>query len=84
MFTVTGVSSAEHARDYCVDLDADFGWYSHDGDNSLGDCFLRYSGVYESTPWVGVIRPSDMQLMYDEPDGGLLDIEAIAVEMAGY
>jgi hypothetical protein len=33
-------------------------------------------------PWTGVIRTSDMQLVYDEPDTSYLDIEAIAIELS--
>jgi hypothetical protein len=79
---VDGVSAASAANAYLVDKGIDFGWHTHDGDNSLGDCFVKYSGIYASTPWVGVIRPSDMTLVHDEPDGSFLDIESIAVEMA--
>lgn len=65
-----------------MDEGVDFGWHTHDGDNAMGDCFIKYSGIYGSTPWVGVIRPSDMVLVYDEPDSEFLDIASIAVEMA--
>jgi hypothetical protein len=75
------VSASEAAWEYDSDLGIDFGWHSHGGDNLMGDCYIKNSGIYDRTPWVGVIRPSDMMLMYDEPDGEFLDIYNIAIEM---
>jgi hypothetical protein len=34
-------------------------------------------------PWTVVISTSDMRIRYEEPDDSYLDIESIAVELAG-
>jgi hypothetical protein len=59
-----------------------FGWRTNDADNSLGAGAIASSGIYDGTPWIGVIRASDMQLVYDEPDDEYLDVAAIATELA--
>ena len=59
-----------------------FGWRTNDSDNSLGGATIASSTIYEGVPWVGVIRTSDMQLVYDEPDDEFLDVAAIATELA--
>jgi len=59
-----------------------FGWRTNDADNSLGGRTIADSTIYDGVPWIGVIRASDMQLVYDEPDDEYLDLAAIATELA--
>ena len=59
-----------------------FGWRTNDSDNSLGGGTIASSDIYDGVPWIGVIRASDMQLVYDEPDDEYLDVAAIATELS--
>jgi uncharacterized protein YfaP (DUF2135 family) len=79
---VTDASGAAQADAYVDTNGPTFGWRTNDADNSMGAGTVASAPLYTAVPWTGVIRTSDMQLVYDEPDTSYLDIEAIAVELA--
>lgn len=74
--------SASAANDYVNRYDVNFGWRTNDADNTLGPFAVANSMIFAGVPWTGVIRTSDMQLVYDEPDDRYLDIMSIAMELA--
>ena len=82
IFVVADASDAAAADAYVGTHGPTFGWRTHDGDNSLAIDAIAASAIYGGVPWTGVIRATDMQLVYDEPDTSYLDIRAIAAELA--
>lgn len=82
IFLVTDVSDVADADSYVNRYSIDFGWRSNDADNALGAYTIANSPIFSAQPWTGVIRTSDMELLYDEPDDAYLDIEAIAEALA--
>jgi len=82
VFIVADAGSAAEADTYVDSNGPTFGWRTNDADNTMGAGTISGSGIYGGVPWTGVIRTSDMQLMYDEPDTSYLDIAAIAEELA--
>ena len=78
---VVDASSAAAAHAYIEDLGVTFGFRTNDADNSEGSYAIGYSSMYTAYPWTAVIRSSDMQVMYDEPDTTYLDIYNIAIEL---
>jgi hypothetical protein len=82
IFLVADADSSEAASDYADRNRVTFGWRSNDADNTLGMYSVVGSDIYEGVPWTAVIRTSDMQLVYDEPEDRFLDIMSIARELA--
>ena len=83
IFVVVDASSAAGADTYVDNYIGSFGWRTNDADNSEGANTIASSPAFGAQPWTGVIRASDMVLVYDEPDDAYLDLEAIAEELAG-
>ena len=83
IWVVIDVSDAQAAANYMANYGATFGWSTHDGDNSYVADGIKNSGAFAAQPWTGVIRTSDMVLVYDEPDDAYLDLQAIARELSG-
>jgi hypothetical protein len=83
IMTTTGyVSSSSDADAYVTGLGIDFGYRTNDEDNTAGTRTLFNSGNFQTVPWTGVIRPSTMDLVCDEPDGARLDLLGIATALA--
>ncbi len=83
IFLVADAPDAATADAYVASYGIDFGWRTNDADNTAGAYLVTGSGVFEGVPWTGVIAASDMVFRYDQPDDALLDIAAIASELAG-
>ena len=83
LFVVIDASDANTASTYTGNNGVTFGWRTNDADNTLSPYAISNSGVNAAEPWTGVIRTSDMVLVYDEPDDAYLDIESIARDLAG-
>jgi hypothetical protein len=81
IFVVADASSASAADAYINEYGVTFGWRTNDADNTQGSYSIAYSSIYGGYPWTGVIRASDMQLVYDESDTSYLDIATIAAEL---
>ena len=73
--------TAAQADAYINEYGVTFGWRTNDQDNTEGSYSIAYSYIYGGYPWTGVIRASDMQLVYDESDTSYLDIATIAAEL---
>ncbi len=82
IFILADAIPVAQAGEYVDRHGVTFGWRTNDLDNSEGVNTIVFSPIIEIVPWIGVIRASDMQLVYDEPDETELDIEAIAIELA--
>ena len=82
VFVVKDAADAAAASTYIDNHGVGFGWRTNDADNTLSAYAISGSGVNAAEPWTGVIRTSDMVLVYDEPDDAYLDIEAIARDLA--
>lgn len=74
--------TASAASDYVDRQGVTFGWRTNDADNTQGMFAVANSMIFGGVPWTGVIRTSDMQLVYDEPDDRFLDIMSIAIELS--
>lgn len=83
IFIVIDASSPSQANDYVEQYGVSFGWRTDDSDNSLGADTIGDFSAFSAQPWTGVIRTSDMVLVYDEPDNSYLDLQGIAQELAG-
>lgn len=81
IFIVDGASSDASADSYIERKAIDFGWRTNDENNTWRSDAIVNSSIYSFVPWTGVIRASDMVLVYDEPDDRYLDIAAIATEL---
>jgi hypothetical protein len=82
IFIINDTTSGDAASAYVERYGITFGWRTGDTDNSEGPGTLGGSSLFAAVPWTGVIRRSDMTMVYDEPDTSYLDIQAIAVELA--
>lgn len=82
IFIISDAATPTEADTYTSDQSVSFGWSTNDTDNSEGALTIASSPIYTGVPWTGVIRASDMQLVYDEPIETRLDIETIAMELA--
>jgi hypothetical protein len=83
VLTTSGyVSSSSDADAYVTGMGIDFGYRTNDADNTAGGRTLFNSGNFQTVPWTGVIRPSTMELVCDEPDGARLDLPGIATALA--
>jgi hypothetical protein len=83
IFLVSDAASPDIADQYVSNHGVTFGWRSNDADNTQGAYSVVGSSLFGGVPWTGVIRTSDMHLVYDEPDDRFLDIVSIATELAG-
>ena len=83
IFIVIDASSPSQADEYVEQYGVSFGWRTDDSDNSLGAGTIGDFSAFTAQPWTGVIRTSDMVLVYDEPDDSYLDLQGIAQELAG-
>jgi hypothetical protein len=83
VFVIADAPSVAQANDYVERYGTTFGWRTNDADNSAGPGAVAGSSIFGGVPWTGVIRASDMRLMYDESDTSYLDIRAIAEDLAG-
>ena len=82
IFLVVDAPSSTEASEYVDRLGVTFGWRSNDADNTMEPYAIVDSPLFEGIPWTAVIRTSDMQLVYEEPDDRYLDLESIAIELA--
>jgi hypothetical protein len=82
IFIVQDALSPAQASAYIDRYNIDFGWRTNDADNSLGASTIVTSPIFSAIPWTGVIRTSDMVLMYDESEFEFLDLRRVAVELA--
>lgn len=82
IFIVDNAASIENAHEYVERYGITFGHRTDDLDNSEGSGAIALSSIYESMPWTGVIRTSDMVMVYDDSDQ-FIDLESVAVELAG-
>ena len=76
------VGSIDQVRSYVERFGIDFGFWTNDADNTGGAYTIADSSSRAAVPWTGVIRPSTMELVCDEPDDAYLDLEAIAAALA--
>lgn len=82
IMTTSGyVPSSFDADAYVTGMGIDFGYRTNDADNTAGARTLFNSGNFQTVPWTGVIRPSTMELVCDEPDGARLDLLGIATAL---
>ena len=83
IFLILDASTSTEANAYTADQSVSFGWSTNDSDNTVAAYAIATSSIHGSTvPWTGVIRASDMRIVYDEPSGERLDVAAIAMELA--
>ncbi len=82
IFLVSDAPTPVAASEYVIRSGVTFGWRSNDADNSEGAYSIVSAPIFGGMPWTGVIRTSDMQLVFDEPDDRYLDLETIAIELA--
>jgi hypothetical protein len=83
VLTTSGyLGSSSDADAYVTGTGIDFGYRTNDVDNTAGGRTLFNSGNFQTVPWTGVIRPSTMELVCDEPDGARLDLQGIATALA--
>lgn len=82
IWIVVDAGSPEQASEWLDSQYVTYGWGTSDSDNSEGTGAVATSPNVTGVPWIGVIRTSDMQLVYDESDGTYLDIRTIAEELA--
>ena len=80
IFVVEDIYIDEEADEYVDRYGISFGFRTDDRDNSAGGFTIVWSGLYAALPWVGVIRKSDMVLLYVESDDP--DLAAVAVELS--
>ena len=72
------------AAAYLEGQGVDFGWAADDAENVAGPYTVLSSRLVIGTPWVGVIRTSDMTLYaHDDIWTGNIDIARVAQELAG-
>ena len=82
IFIINDTTSGDDASAYVDRYDISFGWRTGDTDNSEGPGTIGNSSLFNAVPWTGVIRTSDMTMVYDEPNTSYLDIVAIAEDLA--
>ena len=74
---------ASSAAAYLEGQGVDFGWAADDVENVAGPYAVLGSSLVFGTPWVGVIRTSDMTLYaHDDIWTGNIDIARVAQELA--
>ena len=76
------VGSMDEVRSYVERFGIDFGFWTNDADNTGGAYTVADSSIRAAVPWTGVVRPSTMELVCDEPDDAYLDLDAIAAALA--
>jgi hypothetical protein len=76
------VGSMDQVRSYVERFGIDFGFWTNDADNTGGAYTVADSSIRAAVPWTGVIRPSTMELVCDEPDDAYLDLNAISAALA--
>jgi len=69
---VDGTSAAD-SLSYFGSHGADFGWFTSDEDNALGFKAIASTTLAEGVPWIFVIEPDTMELLYSNP-GSLYSI----------
>jgi hypothetical protein len=80
IFIVADAATPAEADAYTEAQGVSFGWSTNDADNSLGAYSIVAAPIHGSTvPWTGVIRASDMQIVYE---GTSPDVATIAEELA--
>ena len=67
VWVLAGASSASQAASYYQDIGVDFGWFTHDLDNSMGANALAGTPMASGVPWIGVIDAKTMQVAYNNP-----------------
>ena len=82
IFIVSDAGSASSASDYVDRYGIDFGFRTNDADNSEGGGTIASSSLFATIPWVGIVRPDDMLMLYDEASSGYLDLAGIASDLA--
>ncbi len=79
IFVVADATTPAEADAYTDAQGVSFGWSTNDTDNSMGAYTIAAAPIYSGVPWTGVIRTSDMQIVYE---GTSPDIVNIAQELA--